>query len=130
MKSVGYREGRLVDYRDTLDKLQHVLNRPKAKAARAPFHLTPRQTLLRRELPLSDDDFRSTSSCTETSESEDVASLPPRSASADRSRTLQLPPIQAGRRQSQYERSLPGYRRERDTELPSLVRRVSSFGPY
>ena len=130
MKSVGYREGKLVDYRDTLDKLQHVLNRPKGKAVRAPFLLGPRQTLLRRELPLDDDDFRTPSSCTDTSESGDVASLPRRSASAEGVRTLQLPPIQAGRRQSQYERSLPGRRRDRDTHLPSLVRRVSSFGPY
>ncbi|KAK7104204.1 uncharacterized protein [Littorina saxatilis] len=135
MKSIGYRDGKLVDYHDTLDKFNGVLNRPKVKYARTPFQLHPKKTVLRREAPLGDGyscSGDSSSSDDFTLESEDIFVEKPRSASVGTVRTLHLPPLRAvkgaARRQSQYERSLP--EKKRNTELTPLARRVSSCGPY
>ncbi|XP_076442981.1 uncharacterized protein LOC143281617 [Babylonia areolata] len=135
LKAKGYQDGKLVDYHDTLSKLQNVLSRPNAQAPRAPFGLTPRKTLLRQEPHLHDhhlEDLRSPTPSDVASESDDVVSDLPtaRSPSGGGVHTLQLPPIHAVRRQSHYERSLPSCRKEMSTELPHMPRRVSSFGPY
>ncbi|KAL8589853.1 hypothetical protein ACOMHN_020856 [Nucella lapillus] len=131
LKAQGYQDGKLVDYHDTLSKLKHVLSRPKAQAPRAPFGLSPRKTLLRKEPHL--EYFGSSPSLSDAcSESDDMVSDLPRtlSPSSGAHHMLQLPPIQAQRRQSNYEQSLPSCRSEVTPRLPRLERRVSSFGPY
>ena len=144
LKTSGYEDGRLVDYHDTLSKLHTVLSRPKAQAPRAPFSLSPRKTLLRQERNLlhqdededeeeDEDDYRSPSPLTEYPSESEAAESGAALSEGPRTLGLQLPPIQAmaSRRQSNFEKSLPSTcRNQASKQLPNLVRRVSSFGPY
>ncbi|KAL8590341.1 hypothetical protein ACOMHN_006457 [Nucella lapillus] len=144
-KSLGYRDGQLVRYEDSLHKFQDVLNRLSGRrpakhhqditALSQAYGLSPRRPpLLRRELrreqPLNlHSRPRARSLSSSSSDEEDWpgygdSTVRMRSASADGVRRLELPRLPAAVR-SQYGRSLPPTFRGNPSKFPPIVRGVS-----